>query len=322
MAERHEIPDAPNVPTQAEVDRILSRRRFLTGAGVVVLVAAPVALSYRRQVVSYLSKWKGKPHETVPYVPHDPAPALHLLAIGDIGDSGERLDRVAGTATALAAILPYDVVLLLGDNVYPYGDPAGLQDTVFSPLAPVLDSGAELLAILGNHDVMQGHGDEQLAVLGVPGRWWARELGPLLLVGIDTNDIGNRTQLAWLEETLAAATAPWKVVAMHHSPYSAGYQGSSLEARRVFAPLFERHGVQLVLSGHDHDYQRSVPQGGVTYVVAGAGSDTRRTGEEDFTAVSWSFLHVLDIAIDEDRLVVRAVDTDGRVADELVLTTG
>src|SRR5688572_28977977 len=67
---------------------------------------------------------------------------------------------------------PYDVLLLLGDNVYPSGDPTRLPETVFGPFQSVLDDGAKLLAILGNHDVMDGHADAQVAALGLPGRWY------------------------------------------------------------------------------------------------------------------------------------------------------
>jgi hypothetical protein len=106
---------------------------------------------------------------------------------------------------------------------------------------------------------------------------------------------------------------------VHHPPYSAGYQGSSKDVRAAFSPLFERYGVQLVLSGHDHDYQRSVPIGGVTYVVTGGASGTRRTGEDDFTAESFSWHHFTEVAVFADRIVVRAVNQDLRVADEATI---
>lgn len=110
------------------------------------------------------------------------------------------------------------------------------------------------------------------------------------------------------------------IVAVHHPPYSAGYQGSSVDVRHAFAPIFADRGVQLVLSGHDHDYQRSEPIDGVTYVVTGGASGTRRTGEASFTAESLSWHHFVDIGVFGDRLVLRAVNTDGRVADEWTLT--
>jgi len=80
--------------------------------------------------------------------------------------------------------------------------------------------------------------------------------------------------------------------------------------------------VQLVLSGHEHDYERSRPINGVTYVVSGAGSETRRTGREDFTAAAWSWHHFLDISVYPDRLVVRAVNQDVRVFDEVEIAAG
>lgn len=286
------------------------------------MVALGVFRSYHRQIVSYLTHWKGAPAATTPYVPFDPRPDLHLAVAGDVGDSGRRLDA---TAAAMAAIgndgRPYDGVLLLGDNVYPDGDPAELPHTVFVPFAPVLDGGADLLAILGNHDVRDGNGPAQMAALGMPGRWWSREYagGEVLIVGLDSNLVGDPDQRAWLDATLRDSSARWKIVAVHHPPYSAGYQGSSLDVRQAFSPLFAEHGVQLVLSGHDHDYQRSIPIDGVTYVVSGAGSGTRRTGEAGFTAVSFSWHHYLDIAVFADRLVLRAVNQDQRVADEWTL---
>jgi 3',5'-cyclic AMP phosphodiesterase CpdA len=153
----------------------------------------------------------------------------------------------------------------------------------------------------------------------MPGRWWSRELDNVLIVGLDSNDVENARQRRFLERALASSTARWKIVALHHSPYSAGYQGSSEEARRVFSPVFERHGVQLVLSGHDHDYQRSKEIRGVTYVVSGAAAGTRRTGDADFTAESFSWHHFVDLAVFSDRMVVRAVNQDRRVADEAVI---
>jgi len=151
------------------------------------------------------------------------------------------------------------------------------------------------------------------------GRWWSKRVGDVQIVGLDSNDIDNPEQLAFLDEELAATDATWKVVAVHHPPYSAGYQGSSIKTREAIAPIVSKHGVQLVLSGHDHDYQRSKVIDGVTYVVTGAAAGSRRTGEDDFTAESFSWHHFVDIAVFDDRLVLRAVNQDGRVADEVTI---
>jgi hypothetical protein len=285
----------------------------------VLLVVVVAALPYRRQIVSYLTHWKGSPTHTVAYEPYAPPPPVHLAAVGDIGDSGARIDATGTAMARLGTIDPYDGLILLGDNVYPNGDPAKLPGTVFEPFADVLHEGAQLMAIVGNHDVKDGHGEPQMRALGMPGLWWARTIGNVLIVGLNSNDPDNEEQRAFVEATLARSTARWKIVALHHPPYSAGYQGSSVHVREVYSPIFEKYGVQLVLSGHDHDYQRSKPMNGVTYIVSGGGAGTRRTGEASFTAVSFSWHHFLDIAAFQNRLVVRAVNQDDRVADEVTI---
>lgn len=227
---------------------------------------------------------------------------------------------IARAMTTAAATQKFDALILLGDNVYPVGDPSLLQKAIFEPLRDLLNAGSRLLPVLGNHDVVAGHGDALAAGLGMPARWYAQEVGPVLFVGLDSTQFDEPAQRTWLEQTLAASTSPWKIVAMHHPPFSAGMHGSHEGAQQAFTPLFERLGVQLVLSGHDHDYQRSHPIRGVTYLVSGGGSKVRPTGTEEFTAASASTLHFLDIGVWADRLHVRAVDHTGHVFDEVTLT--
>jgi 3',5'-cyclic AMP phosphodiesterase CpdA len=296
--------------------RRLLRRALVVAAVAVVLAVTLGLVQYHRQVVAYLTHWRGSPTHTEPYVPFpavDP-PELRIAVAGDVGDSGPRLESTAAAMSRLPGSRPFDALLLLGDNVYPSGDPAQLPDTVFDPFAELLDHGAELLAILGNHDAPNG--DEQLAALDMPGHWWAEQHGDVLLVGLDSNRPEDPDQLSFLERTLRGTTATWKVVALHHPPYSAGYQGSDEASRQAFTPLFERYGVQLALSGHDHDYQRSKVINGVTYVVTGAAAGTRRTGKADFTAVSFSWHSYVELGIYPDRLIGRVMNQDNRVADE------
>lgn len=100
----------------------------------------------------------------------------------------------------------------------------------------------------------------------MPGRWYSWRSGPALVVVLDSTRPDDPEQLDWLERTLASTDATWRIVALHHPPYSSGWHGSATDVREAFQPIFERYGVQLVLAGHDHDYQRSVPINGITYV--------------------------------------------------------
>lgn len=287
-------------------------------AGVVaVLVVTLLAIP---QVRSYITHLGGSPTRTWALEPYAPGeePLVRLGVVGDVGVEGERVDATAAAMADASAWRRYDALVLLGDNVYPRGDPDQLDETVFEPFGPLLDGGTDLWPILGNHDVMDGHRSANIDALGMPGPWYAEHVDDVLFLALDSNDLSPE-QLEWLDRTLAGTRATWRIIALHHPPYSAGYQGSSLDARRLVSPIAERHGVQLVLSGHEHDYERSRPIRGVTYVVSGAGAETRRTGEEEFTAAAWSWHHFVDIGIHADRLVVRAVNQDGRVFDEVVI---
>jgi 3',5'-cyclic AMP phosphodiesterase CpdA len=298
-------------------------RRFVRAFGLAgLIVVLAIVVVYQRQIRSIVTKTVGSPEKTVPFepLPAGDLPDQRWAVVGDVGDGGDLEWRLASTMYVAGRSDPHEVLILLGDNVYPYGDPAKLDEYVFRPFAAVLDSGASLYSITGNHDAMADDGGlAQLQQLGMTGFWWSERLGDVLLVGLDSNQVDDPAQLAWLEETLAGSDAPWKIVAVHHPPYSAGYQGSSKDVRNTFSPIFERTGVQLVLSGHEHDYQRTEEINGVTYLVSGAGAGTRRTGSRSYTAYSASTMNFVDLNIYEDRILIRAVDHEFEVFDEHTL---
>ncbi|MFA9565415.1 MAG: metallophosphoesterase [Acidimicrobiales bacterium] len=293
-------------------------------AAVLVVLAAGILVVRpdARQYVSFqLSDKVGAPAHAEalePFAPDD-APLVRLAVAGDVGTGGDAERRTADAMDALEDERPYDALLLLGDNVYPDGDPDQLDRAVFEPFAGVLDDDTQLLAVLGNHDVEDGNGDEHAAAIGMPARWYATEIGDVLILALDSTRPDDPDQLVWLEETLAASDATWTIATMHHPPYSSGYHGSNLGVRDAFAPLFETYGVQLVLAGHDHDYQRSQTIDGVTYMVSGAAAKTRSTSRADFTEAAWSTYHFVDLAVWPDRLELRAVDQQGQVFDSVSL---
>jgi hypothetical protein len=85
-------------------------------------------------------------------------------------------------------------------------------------------------------------------------------------------------------------------------------------------PLFEKAGVQLVMAGHDHDYQRQKPINGITYIVSGGGGKLRKAGHASFTEVSMSAFHFVDLLVYKDRLEGRAVGHDGQALDSWTIT--
>ena len=118
--------------------------------------------------------------------------------------------------------------------------------------------------------------------------YYSFDWGNVHFVGLDTELTGPE-QAAWLDADLAATDKPWKIVFGHKPPYSSGEHGSDGAFRNHFVPLIEKHGVQLVLNGHEHDYERTRPIENVTYVVTGGGGrHLRSVGTSGFTAYSGS----------------------------------
>lgn len=287
--------------------------RRITLVVIVLMLVAACATSQWAIAWSAVPGRIGEPVSTIATTPLDAnnPPDVRLAVLGDVGTGSADEWETAALAAIAAASHPFDGLVLLGDNVYPSGDPNRLQATVFDPFDPILRQGTPLLPVLGNHDIMDGHAVGQVEALGMPGRWYATEIGPLLLLSLDSNLVDQMDQLRWLESTLTAGTAEWVIVTMHHPPFSAGYHGSDDDIQEAWVPLFEAHDVDLVLSGHDHDYQRTVPINGVTYVVSGGGARTRPTEQADFTAYAASTLHFVDIAIWGEHLELTAVNAGG-----------
>lgn len=147
--------------------------------------------------------------------------------------------------------------------------------------APLLNQGTRLLPVLGNHDYMSG---EQAAILTATGReasWYVDTVGVVRVVVLDTEQIDNPAQTTWLAETLASPTdAARTIVVMHKPAFSAGVHGSDENIQRQWVPLFEQYDAPLVLAGHDHDFQRSGPINGVTYIVSGGAATLRDAGQD------------------------------------------
>jgi 3',5'-cyclic AMP phosphodiesterase CpdA len=246
--------------------------------------------------------------------------AQHRIAVaGDVGHPSVMLDRTVAVIAMEHERRPFDAIVLLGDNIYPDGDPERLKEAVLDPLKPILSRGVILHAVVGNHDVYRGLGDEVARGLGMPARWYERRFGNLQLIALDSTCIHSLDQKRWLIETLSRNRPAFRIVALHHPPYSAGWHGSSRDVRRALGPLFRRYGVDLVLAGHEHDYQRSKPIKGTVYVISGAATHLRPTGYRRFTAAAYALHHFIDMLVFEEHVVIRAIGHDGRSFDQAIL---
>jgi 3',5'-cyclic AMP phosphodiesterase CpdA len=302
----------------------MSRRQRVVLLGLVAVVPLIVWVLLSPPVLVWSAIARDRPSpvagDAVPRITEPPAARIALAGDTGTGDASQRatIRRMAAEGRGV----PYDALILLGDLIYEDGDASLVDSRVTTPFEPVLDQGAQLLPVLGNHDYRSGEQRQILAALGRQSPWYSQRIGPVRILVLDSNRVDDPQQTRWLRTALAEPqpAGVWTVAAMHHPAYSAGYHGSDLQVRDAWGPLFARAGVHLVLAGHDHDYQRSTPQQGVTYVVSGGGARLRDAGAEDFTEVSDSTLHYVDLLAYHDRLIGRAIDQSGTLVDLFTIT--
>ncbi len=250
-----------------------------------------------------------------------------FAVIGDFGSKDDAEDAVADEIREWAGHRPLDGLVTTGDNVYESGGPEDFQEAWSGPYGWVDEGGIPLVAALGNHDIETDGGQAEMALLHMPNRWYARRIGPVELVVLDSNDVGNEEQLAWLRDQLSAERAPWTVVVFHHPAFSCGFHPSTPTVDELWMPVFAQAGVDLVLNGHDHNYQRFPSTDGVTYVVDGAGGKDLYPASPAFCPRGTPTPESIDdqdhlflyLEVTRSRLAGRAVTASGEVVDSFEL---
>jgi 3',5'-cyclic AMP phosphodiesterase CpdA len=249
--------------------------------------------------------------------------SVRFAVIGDSGRGHPPQYEVAARMVAFREAFEYDFVLMLGDNVYDGASPEDYRAKFERPYAALLEKGVKFYAVIGNHDDPEQH---RYPLFNTGGRryYTFKPERPLLgALMLDTENLDG-AQRAWLERELADSDADWKIVACHRPLYTSGRYG--LPARRFRAllePTLVRHGVSAVFSGHEHFYERTHPQRGITYFVSGgAGSlrrgDIRRTG---LTAAGFDQdYHFMLVEIAGDEMSFQAISRTGATVDRGTVT--
>ena len=199
-----------------------------------------------------------------------PPDVVRLIAVGDFGVGGEAQQRLGAAMRAFEARNPADYLVALGDNDYTE-DPEAFHANWESSFGWTRRAGVNVTGVLGNHDVRVGGGRYEFDELRMPRRYFRRAVGPLELYLLDSNNV-DPAQTTWLRRTLARSRARWRIAVAHHPAFTCGNYRSHPDVVARWVPLFERYRVDLVLAGHDHNYQRFAPRRGVRYVVHGGGN--------------------------------------------------
>ena len=199
--------------------------------------------------------------------------SVRFAIIGDFGTGGERQYELAPQIAHYHEMFPFEFVLTMGDNLY-----GGQRESDFKwkfeyPYRVLLDSGVKFYASLGNHDSPNQVFYKPFNMNGR--RYYDFRRGDAAFFALDSNYM-DPEQLAWLRKELIASDAKWKICYFHHPLYShAKMHGSDTDLRKTLEPLFEETGVRLVLSGHEHVYERLKPQHGIYYFVLGSSGELR-----------------------------------------------
>jgi hypothetical protein len=217
-------------------------------------------------------------------VPMDtPQPTGIRFAV--IGDFGAGTQAEADVAALVHSLSP-DFIITVGDNNYPLGEAATIDDHIgryyhdfIYPYTGTFGSGAAVnrfFPTLGNHDWYTAGAKPYLNYFTLPGngRYYDFVWGPVHFFALDSDENEpngvDRTsvQAAWLKQRIAASASRWNIVFFHHAPYSSGTHGDTAWMQWPFAAW----GADAVLSGHDHTNERLIVDG-IPYFVNGLGGN-------------------------------------------------
>lgn len=211
------------------------------------------------------------------------AKPTRLWAIGDSGSATPQARAVYDQYLAMAGSRHTDVWLMLGDNAYGVGTDAEYQQAVFD-MYPELLRQTAVWSTMGNHETYSNDPNGQHAYFnifnfptagqagGVPSgteHYYSFDHGNIHIICLDSEESGRTPgspMLTWLEQDLAANTKDWTIAMWHSPPYTKGSHdsdntfdstGRMQDMRANIVPILESHGVDLVLCGHSHNYERS-----------------------------------------------------------------
>lgn len=276
----------------------------------------------------------------------DDSPAkgtLSFLVVGDWGRYGSPPQRsVAAQMGQTAASMNAKFIISTGDNFYPNGV-ASLDDpqwqTSFEQVYTDFSLHNDWYVVLGNHDY---HGNPQAEIdyskrsqrWHMPARYYTvtkpiDEHDSAEFFFIDTSPFideykaapdhyalagqSAEKEVSWLAEELAKSHAKWKFIVGHHHIYSGGKRPTQVELERSLVPLMARYGVQGYICGHEHDLQViQRPNGKITYLVSGTGSEHRPTGTTDGTLFSASEYGFMALTLMADKLHVSVINNSGK----------
>jgi tartrate-resistant acid phosphatase type 5 len=225
------------------------------------------------------------PEPTATATPTATPEPFRFAVIGDYGFAGQPADDVSN----LIKRWQPELIISTGDNNYAAGEASTIDGNIgqyyaayIHPYAGQYGPGADhnrFFPSPGNHDWQAPDLQPYLDYFSLPGneRYYEFRRGSVHFFSVDSDSrepdgvSQGSVQASWLRDALAASDAPWKVVYMHHPPYSSAHHGSIDWMQWPFAEW----GASAVLAGHDHVYERII-RDGMVYFTNGLGGNPSR----------------------------------------------
>jgi hypothetical protein len=199
--------------------------------------------------------------------------SLKFAVIGDTG-TGDTPEYEVGTRMSEArSTFPFEMVIMLGDNLYGRQNPQDFVTKFQRPYQSLLTAGVLFYASLGNHDNPANRLYPNFNMGGE--RYYTYTKKNVQFFALDSNAMDPQ-QLAWLDNALKQSVEAWKICYFHHPLYSDGkFHGPDADLRARLEPILLKSGVKIVLSGHEHLYERLQPQKGINYFILGNSGQLR-----------------------------------------------
>jgi predicted phosphodiesterase len=248
--------------------------------------------------------------------------SLKFGVLGDFGTGSRAQYQLAEQMVKLHGRFKYNLVVLVGDNLYGSERPQDFKKKFELPYKPLLDAGVKFYATLGNHDAREQRFYKLFNMGG--NLYYIFNPSPDVRFFMLESTYPVPEQIAWLEKELTTSSSKWKIVVFHHPLYSSGDRhGSDLLLREVLEPLFVKHNVSVVLNGHDHFYERVKPQKGIAYFVVGSGGQLRAGNIDRGSGISAKAFDTdqtfMAAEITADEMFFNAISRQGQTVDSGVL---
>jgi len=294
---------------------------FLTVVAVAATLAScrtlPLGPSQQPQQAG-VSVVDGAPKEKPTELPNHEG-SLKFLAFGDFGTGEPVQYDLAAQMAKLHERFKFELVILLGDNLYGSERPQDFAMKFEKPYKPLLDADVKFKAALGNHDAREM---KNYKFFDMQGKLYYSFKAPKQSVRFYALETTYMTpeQLTWIGDELKNTTDDWKIPFFHHALYSSARAHGSTDAlRKALEPLFIRYNVSAAFAGHDHTYERTKPQNGIVYFVVGSAGKIR-AGDLDKRSPLTAKGFDTDLAfwageIEGDNLVFQAISRSGAVVD-------